>query len=218
MHIENFIRMVIRHFLFRYGIKGHKKNIRELISHLKAHNEYSKYSFNEYPPTIENYSFYRKLDLQWLDFYSSVYGKSDPHFISVPVYLYVESILNDRMLLSAISDKNFYNNFLPYIPTPATILRRINGFYYDAKFHKIDKKQFSTLFEKYNKLIIKPSVDSGAGHEIFVFEKKGMIFKNGEYDLNPDYMDKYNNVREINDLRFIIDDGVVLFYETKKEN
>ena len=30
------------------------------------------------------------------------------------------------------------------------------------------------------------------------------------------YMDKYNNVHEINDLRFTIDEGVVLFYETKK--
>jgi hypothetical protein len=160
MHIENFIRMVIRHLLFRYRIKGHKKNIRELIAHLKAQNKYSQYSFKEYPPTIENYSFYRKSDLQWLDFYNSVYGTSDPYFISVPVYLYVESILNDRMLLSAISDKNFYNNFLPEIPTPATILRRINGFYYDDKFHKIDKRKILTLFERYNKLIIKPSIYS----------------------------------------------------------
>ena len=43
-----------------------------------------------------------------------------------------------------------------------------------------------------NKLIIKPSIVSGAGQNILVFEKKGKIFTNNEYDLNPVYLDKYS--------------------------
>jgi hypothetical protein len=192
MNIENYIRMTIRHIIFRCGLIGHKKNIRELISRLKANKKYSRYPFKEYPPTIANYPFFQKSDLQWFDFYYSVYGKPDHNFISTPVYLYTEHRLNDRMLLHAIQDKNFYNKFLTDIPTPATILRRINGFYYDDKFNNIDKKNILALFDKYDKLIIKPSVDSGAGHSIFVFEKKGAIFSNGEYDLNADFLDKYD--------------------------
>jgi hypothetical protein len=192
MSIENYIRMTIRHIISRFGIKGHKKNIEDLISRLKANKKYSLYPFKEYPPTIANYSFFRKSDLQWFNFYYSVYGKPDHNFISVPVYLYTESRLNDRMLLAGIKEKNFYNKFISDIPTPATILRRINGFYYDDKFNNFDKQNILALFAKYNKLLIKPSVDSGAGQFIFVFDKKGETFSNGRYELNSEFLDKYN--------------------------
>jgi len=192
MNIGNYIRMAIRYIIFRIGIRGYKQNIKDLISRLKAKKEFSKYPIKKYPPTIANYSFFRKTDLQWFDFYYSVYGKPDCNFISVPIYLYIESRLDDRMLLYAIKEKNFYNKYLPEIPTPATVLRRINNFYYDDKFNKIERKNISSLFDKYNKLIIKPSVDSGAGRSMFVFDKKDTIFSNGEYDLNPEFLDKYN--------------------------
>ena len=192
MQIQNYIRLILRHILFRYwGLGGQKKNIRDLISRLKTQRKYFSYPFDKHPPTIANYTFFRKSDLKWFDFYYSVYGKPDHNFISVPVYLYIETCLNDRMLNYAIKEKNFYDKFLTEIPTPTTVLRRINGFYYNDKFQKIDKQNIMTLLYTHKKLILKPSIDTGAGRSIFLFENKDGIFDNGEFDLNPEFLDGF---------------------------
>lgn len=192
MQIENYIRPIIRQILLRMMKVGSQKNINGLISKLKNEKKYYRYPVKKYPPTIANYSFFRKSDLKWLDFYYSIYSKPDQDFISVPVYLFVETCLNDRMLNYAIKEKNFYNKFLTTIPTPATVLRRINGFYYDAKFQKIDRKDVMAFLIKYNKIILKPSIESGAGNDILVFENHNGILSNGEYQLNPEVLNKYN--------------------------
>ena len=130
---------------------GSQKDINRLISQLKKERKYFRYPVKNYPPIIMNTSLFRKSDLKWLDFYYSIYSEPDQNFISVPVYLFVETCLNDRMLNYAIKEKNFYNKFLTTIPTPATVLRRINGFYYDANFKKVDKKDVMAFLIKYKK-------------------------------------------------------------------
>ena len=192
MKIEDYVRPIVRPILFQRTRINNLKNIKDLISHLKAKSIYISYPSDKYPPTIANYSFFHKSDLKWFDFYYSVYGRPDPNFISVPVYSYIETCLNDRMLMYAIKEKNFYNKFLTRIPTPITVLRRVNGFYYDDKFQKIDRKNMITLLGKYKKLMLKPSIDSGHGNDICVFENKNGIFNNGTFDLNPEFLDRYN--------------------------
>jgi hypothetical protein len=172
MQIENYLRLISRHILFRRGIIGQKKNIKDLISRLKTKRKYSSYPYDKYPPTIAKYPFFRKSDLKWLDFFYSIYGKPDQNFVSVPVYLYAETCLYDRMLINGIVEKNAYNKFLNWVPTPATLLRRINGFYYDDQYQKIDRKDIMTLLDGHKKLILKPSAYTGAGHDILVFENK----------------------------------------------
>lgn len=192
MQIENYIRLISRHILFRRMGIGHTKDINELISRLRTERKYFSYPVKKYPPTIANYSFFRKSDLKWLDFYYSIYGNPDHNFISVPFYLYIESCLNDRMLIYAIKEKNFYNKFLTRIPTPTTLLRRINGFYYDDKFKMIDREDIIKYLTEHKKIILKPSIDSGHGNDICVFENKNGIFNNGTFDLNPEFLDRYN--------------------------
>jgi hypothetical protein len=193
MEIKKYIRLISRQILFQRLRTDNIRNIRDLISHLKAERKYISYPFNEYPPTIANYSFFRKSDLKWFDFYYSVCGKPDPDFISVPCYLFVENCLNDRLLINGIKEKNFYNKFMPGIPTPATILRRINGFYYDDQFKKIDRKNIMSFLNSCNKIILKPSVDTGGGRSILAFENQKGIFNNKGCNLNPEFLDKYGN-------------------------
>jgi hypothetical protein len=192
MQIADHIRLVSRSILSKRLRLGQQKNIDELISHLRKERRYSRYPLEEYPPTIAKYPFFHKSDLKWFDFYFSVYGKPDQDFISVPFYLYIEECLNDRMSMYSIKDKNFYNQFLTEIPTPITILRRLNGFYYDDQFQKIDKKNIMACLGGQKKLLLKPSIDSGAGQDILVFEYQNGIFNNGESNLDPGFLDKYN--------------------------
>ena len=192
MQIADYLRLISRPILLKRLRLGQQKNIDELVSHLTKERKYSSYPVEKYPPTIAKYPFFHKSDLKWFDFYFSVYGKPDQNFISVPFYLYIEECLNDRMSMYAIKDKNFYNQFLTEIPTPATILRRLNGFYYDDQFQKIDKKNIMTYLGRHKKVILKPSVDSGSGYDIFVFENKNGIFCNGESNLSPELLGSYN--------------------------
>jgi hypothetical protein len=192
MQIENYIRSISRRILFQRMRIDNIRDIKTFISRLKTERRYLRYPFDEYPPTIANYSLFHKSDLKWFDFYYSVYGKPDPNFISVPDYLYIETCLNDRMLINGIKEKNFYNKYWTGIPTPATALRRINGLYYDDKFQKIDRKDIMTFLNRHKKLILKPSLDTGGGKSILVFENNNGIFNNGEFNLNPEFIDSYS--------------------------
>lgn len=192
MQIENYIRPISRQILLRRLMVGSQKNINDLISHLKAERKYFNYPAEKYTPTIAKYPFFRKSDLKWLDFYYSIYGKPDQNFISVPVYLYAETCLYDRLLINGILEKNAYNKFLNWVPTPTTLLRRINRFYYDDQYQKIDRKDIMILLNGHKKLILKPSTYTGAGHDILVFENKNGTLNNGKFDLNPEFLDGYN--------------------------
>jgi hypothetical protein len=202
MQTENYIRSISRHILLRSWGVHHGKGITAFIAHLRAAKKFASYPFDKCPPTISNYSFFRKSDLKWLDFYYSVYGKPDRNFISVPVFLYIETCLNDRFFSHVIEEKHFYDKFLTGIRTPTTALRRINGFYYDHAFQKIDRENVMAILERHRKLILKPSVDSGAGRNIFVFENEGGLFKNKEFSLNLEFLDGF-------DKDFIIQEFVV---------
>ena len=194
MQIENYFRIIGRQTLLRRLVTGSQQNINDLISHLKTKSKYFNYPAEKYPPTIAKYPFFHKSDLKWFDFYYSVYGKPDQNFISVPVHLYVETCLYDRLLINGIIEKNAYNKFLNWIPTPTTLLRRINGFYYDDQFQMIDRKDIMTLLYGHKKLILKPSTYTGAGHDILVFENKNGTLNNGKFDLKTDSIDGLNLV------------------------
>ena len=64
MQIENYLRLKSRHILFQRGIRGHKRNIKDLVSRLKAEKRYFSYPYEKYPPTIANYSFFSQIGSQ----------------------------------------------------------------------------------------------------------------------------------------------------------
>ncbi len=175
---------IIKFLLMRRLRRKQYAHIRKLIRNLKMENRYEKFPLAKCVPVISNYNFSRKDDLKWLDFYYSVGGKQDPLFISVPVYYYVETCLNHRMLTYAVKDKNFYNKFLPEVSTPETIVRRINGLYYNSQFRKIEVEQVLDLFKEHDKVILKPSVESGGGSSIHVFQRndRGLSDKENVFD------------------------------------
>ncbi len=81
-------------------------------------------------------------------------------------------------------------NSMPDIPTPVTLIRRINGFYYDSAFNQIEFSDIWKQFINQTKIILKPSVHSGGGASIRVFEKCGKIFSDGNDNLDSTYLKK----------------------------
>ncbi len=191
MMLKKQIRAILRYSFSLILRRKQLSHINKLIKHFATKRKLLKYPFTEYPPVIKRYTFCHHSDLKWLDFYHSVYGKPDPFFISVPVYYYIETCMNHRMLTYAIKEKNFLNKFMPAIPTPGTIIRRINGFYYNEKFHQVDINEVWRLLNQHNKFILKPSVESGGGSSIRVFEKKDSGFLDDKGNLNAMFFESY---------------------------
>lgn len=89
----------------------------------------------------------------------------------------VEPILNPLRYEAYYSDKNIFDKLFGEDTMPKTIIRKMNGFYYDAEYNKIDQIDDSVLnqvltFTGVRKIVIKPAVDSCSGVGVKIFQKK----------------------------------------------
>lgn len=128
---------------------------------------------------------------KWIYKWSAL-GKADPvyfrlfsHYIGNDINIIpedicrniVESVLTPHKYSSYYSDKNIFDKLFKQGVLPKTILRKMNGFYYDADYNSIalinDADFKNVLLELgINKILIKPSVDSDSGNGVKVFEIK----------------------------------------------
>lgn len=69
-------------------------------------------------------------------------------------------------------DKFLFKQFAVSV-TPRTLLRNINGIYYDENYNELDKDKIDivSMFCSFDKLIVKPSIDSSSGRNILFFDK-----------------------------------------------
>lgn len=94
-------------------------------------------------------------------------------------HFFVEPILNSKEMAAYYSDKNMFDKILPHDVLPKTILRRINGFFYDAsyRFISLSDAVLKELLISSNcsKIIIKPTVggESGKGVQLFCLDGMG---------------------------------------------
>ena len=171
------------------------RTVKQKIKHLKSSNSFERFPLDAVTPVVSEYSYFRKGDRPWLDFFYSVYGQPLPDFIPLTIYYQtIEPKLNNYVLLQAIKEKNFYNKFFTNIKTPRTILRRINGSFYDAEFKNVilSDAWIENNIMAENELIVKPSVQSGAGKSIMKFIKNGHSVESNINVLNVNYLLNYH--------------------------
>lgn len=89
----------------------------------------------------------------------------------------IEPILNPIRYRSLYADKCMFEKFLfnhfTNQVTPRTLLRNINGIYYDENYNELDESEINIdiISDAFDKLIVKPSVDSSSGRNILFFAK-----------------------------------------------
>lgn len=114
-----------------------------------------------------------KPEKMWYDLYCYKDGRYDPRYI--PGDLYWKKIypaLNEPRFRHAYTDKCFYNQLFPYLKQPRTILRNSNNCFFDGSFGKIISfAQAKSILESAERFVIKPSIYSGEGVDIFFYEK-----------------------------------------------
>lgn len=100
-------------------------------------------------------------------------GAFDPYVCSKLVLnKYILPYINAQDMISAFSDKNYLDLFLPNEGTPKTILRNINGSYLDSNYQPIDATMVNALLEPYDSVIVKPSINSGGGRSVKRYNKE----------------------------------------------
>lgn len=88
----------------------------------------------------------------------------------------IEPVLNPFKFYAFYEDKNTFDKLFPKGFLPQTLLRNINGLFYDANYHFVDGKILDRI--PYQKIIVKPTVGGESGKNVQVFNREGKIWKN----------------------------------------
>ena len=116
---------------------------------------------------LDNYYFHR-----W---YYEVTGSFSPSCVSEPVMNnQIMTRFNDLRLSRAWGDKAYYDQRFRSgcIDTPHTILRNINGIFYDNDYHLLNLREAQIVLEGEDNVLVKPSIDSGQGKNIKLYTSK----------------------------------------------
>ncbi|HSP88802.1 MAG TPA: sugar-transfer associated ATP-grasp domain-containing protein [Ignavibacteriaceae bacterium] len=192
------IKKLIFYFLNSvYNVKLHFTNSRMInakIVFLKNKKKLKLYPLDKFKPIVVNYPGFTKSDKLWLDFFYSIRGIAEEEYIPLTYYYnFIEPCLNDFSSISNIQDKNFYELYFKDIKTPKVILRRMNGIFYNSHYENINlnNKEISTLFRDYERIILKPSIESGSGKSILLFERINNELISEKEILNIEFLNRY---------------------------
>ena len=129
----------------------------------------------------------------------------------VPTSLYHSSIiyhLNTRPLTMAYTDKCSYDNYLSDVWRPKTIVRNINGFFYDDS-KPINREEALELCKNLKDVVIKPSMIGMWGTGVRIFSSE-----DGRLSENETVQDLFNQF----DKNFIIQKKVIQHTDMSRLN
>lgn len=105
---------------------------------------------------------------QW---YYTVTGKHDVRFL--PDWMLSCALtekLNDVRMMHAWTDKSYLERFVPEAKYPTVLIRNVNGILFDSAFCPLTKKDAQAILSDRERVIVKPSVDSGGGSNVQAFD------------------------------------------------
>ena len=155
---------------------------------VKGENEYKK-KWSVLTPRVEPYSF--RL--------FSRYMGNDACIIPEDIgHIYLEQTLNPRRYWDYYSDKNIFDDMFRKGTMPVTVFRRIGGScLLDADYQPVNFTERGGICSliPFDRILLKPSVDSGSGHGVMLFEKVGSdyIAKKEQVKLTQDFLLSYGD-------------------------
>ena len=128
---------------------------------------------SDYKKEIKNYwKKYSKIKIYWHKLYSSRNGIKDVRYIPEDLYYTkIDQYFNNRKFGWGVNDKNYYSIWFNDIKQPKTLVRIINGIYYNENYTIIEEAKAVSILNRESKFIIKPSIDSGKSKGIVFFNK-----------------------------------------------
>lgn len=127
-----------------------------------------------------------KVDLKWFAHYKHCYGEESVYYIPDSVFhSIIEPFFNKDEYVKCMSNKNYFENWLPDLNHINTIARNIKGYWYDHNFNLISDDELLELLKNYKEIVVKPSVNSAGGAGVLfiptIKTKKEIIKLCGEF-------------------------------------
>ena len=151
----------------------------------------------------------KEIPTYWHEYFYSRNGEFSVRY--VPTCVYHSSLvyrLNMRPLTMAYTDKCSYDNYLSDVRRPETIIRNINGYYFDDK-HSITKKEAIERCKNLKDVVIKPSMIGMWGTGVRIISTD-----NGRVDEKETVEELFDTFKE----NFIIQKKVVQHSEMSRLN
>ena len=115
----------------------------------------------------------KKIPTYWHEYF---YSRNEIYSVKyVPTCVYHSEIvyrLNYRPLAIAYADKNFYDSYFSDILRPRTLVRNINGYFYNDK-KTISKEEALDICKDRKDMVIKPSLMGRWGRSVKIFSSIG---------------------------------------------
>ena len=107
----------------------------------------------------------------WFKYYNSIQRETntgfDARYIPLDIeYCYIDDWFNNTNTALAIDDKNMYDMYFHDVNRPKTVGRIINHQYFDEHYKAISIQTLVDCCQSVKQVILKPSVNSSAGHGI----------------------------------------------------
>ena len=124
-------------------------------------------------------------DVRWHQYFKNEFG-FDKKFVPTDLFYYlIEPVLNPRNYALLIQNKGLYNFFFPYFKQPESLIKNIDGLFYDQSMNLMSLDKAVKLLLEYDKrFVIKPTVDSARGDGV-------LLVKHRDKDLILDLLCKY---------------------------
>ena len=115
--------------------------------------------------------YFSKYGFKVYGMYSDIYEKyngiaSEKYIPASLYYYYVMPFLCNLNFMEAYVDKNMYSILFPEVKQPQTIIKCINGRYFDDDMHELCYADCVTELKRYHEFIVKPSIETGGGEGV----------------------------------------------------
>ena len=154
----------------KFSLEGDKKLSKEQIAEIDKF--WSRYKFA-----------YPKINYKAFEAYMNRTGKFDYRYLPAGIRtIFIAPYFQNKNYYWPCQNKAMLNRVFPNIKQPITIIRRINGYYYDSDYNRINLSKAIEIclnhLQKNKSLILKPN-ESGGGRGIkFVKESDSLLLKN----------------------------------------
>ena len=158
------------------------------IQRLGAHGTVDSASLGEH---LKKWSqLQKKVNPKWYMAYTLTSGINCINYVPTDIYvLYIEPALNDHRMAPCFTNKSTYHLLFDPDLFPEIVVSNINGAYYDGGQTYLKQDDVIGFIMKCDRVVVKPSIDSGGGKNVQVFSKEGTKHRNRQGDeLTMDYL------------------------------
>lgn len=144
----------------------------------------------------------------------SVTGEFNPQIVPEDLYrVCFDPKLCEYDIKYFLSDKNYFDLFMPSIRFPKTIIKNIRGSFYNDSFKLISENEAKEIINHYHKVVVKPSNDSGFGRGVeLVFPRESDLLRDrhGDY-IVQEVLNQHESFAKLNESSVNIVRIVTLF-------